>query len=147
MRQVVDFDCKKKKCSGSKDFHTEIVINELFQLGLFLPINSLSYFSKSITKFATSYSLVLFCKNKTMAGLKPFLFVFVLVAAMTAAPLAEAQLGGLGSGITNLLGLIRIQGTVFCSINGSAGANGTATPVFPNALSSTEMWQLRKCGI
>ncbi|XP_026419819.1 phylloplanin-like [Papaver somniferum] len=65
-----------------------------------------------------------------MAGLKPFLFVFVLVAAMTAAPLAEAQLGGLGS----LLGLNRIQGTVFCSINGSAGANGAATPVFPNAL-------------
>ncbi|KAI3905500.1 hypothetical protein MKW92_019520 [Papaver armeniacum] len=70
-----------------------------------------------------------------MAGLKSFLFVFVLVVAMTAAPLAEAQLGGLGSGIIGLiLGLIRIQGTVFCSINGSAGANGTATPVFPNAL-------------
>ncbi|KAI3864583.1 hypothetical protein MKX03_017040 [Papaver bracteatum] len=71
-----------------------------------------------------------------MTGLKSFLFVFVLVAVMTAAPLAEAQLGGGPvSGIIGLiLGLIRVQGTVFCSINGSAGANGTETPAFPNAL-------------
>ncbi|KAI3975498.1 hypothetical protein MKX01_038767 [Papaver californicum] len=75
-----------------------------------------------------------------MAGLKSFLFVFRLVAVMTAVPLAEAQLGGLGDiggigGIVGfLLGLIRIQGNVFCSIDGNAGANATATPVFPKAL-------------
>ncbi|KAI3961168.1 hypothetical protein MKX01_035754 [Papaver californicum] len=72
-----------------------------------------------------------------MAGLKSFLFVFILVAVMTAAPLAEAQLGSLGDigGIVSfILGLIRIQGKVFCSIDGNAGVNGTATPVFPNAL-------------
>ncbi|XP_039058247.1 phylloplanin-like isoform X2 [Hibiscus syriacus] len=60
------------------------------------------------------------------------MFVCVLVAAMAlAAPMAEAQLGGLVSG---LLGLIKIQGTLFCSLDGNMGANGTATPVFPSAL-------------
>ncbi|XVF28294.1 hypothetical protein REPUB_Repub15cG0017700 [Reevesia pubescens] len=46
-------------------------------------------------------------------------------------PMAEAQIGGLISG---LLGLIKIQGTLFCTVDGNMGANGTATPVFPNAL-------------
>ncbi|PON62027.1 Phylloplanin [Parasponia andersonii] len=54
--------------------------------------------------------------------------IFILAASMAA--LAEAQLGGLG----NLLGLINIQGTVFCTVNGRIGVNGTSTPVFPNAL-------------
>ncbi|KAF9593703.1 hypothetical protein IFM89_024641 [Coptis chinensis] len=43
-----------------------------------------------------------------------------------ATPLAKAQLG------VSLPGLIRIQGTLFCTINGNS-VNGTATPVFPNA--------------
>ncbi|XWS08583.1 hypothetical protein CRYUN_Cryun40dG0014700 [Craigia yunnanensis] len=47
------------------------------------------------------------------------------------APMAEPQLGGLISG---LLGLIKIQGTLFCTVDGNMGVNGTATPVFPNAL-------------
>ncbi|KAE8708798.1 Late embryoproteinsis abundant protein Lea5-D [Hibiscus syriacus] len=65
-------------------------------------------------------------------AMKTLVFVCVLVAAMAlGAPMAEAQLGGLISG---LLGLIKIQGTLFCSFDGNMGANGTATPVFPNAL-------------
>ncbi|KAL2470366.1 Pollen Ole e 1 allergen and extensin family protein [Abeliophyllum distichum] len=43
--------------------------------------------------------------------------------------IAEAQQGLLG----DLLGLISINGTVFCTVNGNIGVNGTATPVFPNA--------------
>ncbi|KAK0608143.1 hypothetical protein LWI29_026145 [Acer saccharum] len=62
-------------------------------------------------------------------NLKSLLFVSLFVALMTA-PIAEAQLGL----ISGLLGLIRIQGTVFCTSNGNMGVNGTATPVFPNAL-------------
>ncbi|KAI5572451.1 hypothetical protein BDE02_10G014400 [Populus trichocarpa] len=61
---------------------------------------------------------------------KSFLFVSLVGAAIMAAPVAEAQLGLIGG----LLGLIRIQGTLFCTANGNMGANGTATPVFPNAL-------------
>ncbi|KAL9390562.1 hypothetical protein Peur_019167 [Populus x canadensis] len=61
---------------------------------------------------------------------KSFLFVSLVSAAILAAPVAEAQLGLIGG----LLGLIRIQGTLFCTANGNMGANGTATPVFPNAL-------------
>ncbi|KAJ4722155.1 phylloplanin-like [Melia azedarach] len=49
---------------------------------------------------------------------------------MAATPIAEAQVGL----ISGLPGLIRIQGTVFCTANGNMGVNGTATPVFPNAL-------------
>ncbi|XVE82162.1 hypothetical protein DITRI_Ditri15bG0124600 [Diplodiscus trichospermus] len=65
-------------------------------------------------------------------ALKTLIFVCFLVAAMAlVAPMAEAQLGGLISG---LLGLIKIQGTLFCTVDGSMGVNGTATPVFPNAL-------------
>ncbi|KAJ6722104.1 POLLEN OLE E 1 ALLERGEN AND EXTENSIN FAMILY PROTEIN-RELATED [Salix viminalis] len=66
---------------------------------------------------------------ETMA-FKSLLFFALLSAAMVAAPVAEAQLGLIGG----LLGLIRIQGTLFCTANGNMGANGTATPVFPNAL-------------
>ncbi|KAG6756961.1 hypothetical protein POTOM_037260 [Populus tomentosa] len=61
---------------------------------------------------------------------KTFLFVSLVSAAILAAPVAEAQPGLIGS----LLGLIRIQGTLFCTADGNMGANGTATPVFPNAL-------------
>ena len=63
-------------------------------------------------------------------ALKTLMFVCLLVAAMAlAAPMAEAQLGGLISG---LLGLIKIQGTLFCTVDGNIGVNGTATPVFPS---------------
>ncbi|XP_059428419.1 phylloplanin-like [Corylus avellana] len=52
------------------------------------------------------------------------LFVFLVIVAVAAPlPRAESQLGDLG--------FIRIDGTVFCSINGSIGANGA---VFPNAI-------------
>ncbi|KAI9195318.1 hypothetical protein LWI28_013729 [Acer negundo] len=62
-------------------------------------------------------------------NLKSLLFVSLFIA-LVAAPIAEAQLGL----ISGLLGLIRIQGTVFCTSNGNMGVNGTETPVFPNAL-------------
>ncbi|KAM3707758.1 phylloplanin-like [Castanea sativa] len=58
-------------------------------------------------------------------ALKSVLFISLMVAAL-AVPIAGAGL------ISGLLGLINIQGTLFCSLNGSA--NATATPVFPNAL-------------
>ncbi|KAG2721423.1 hypothetical protein I3843_02G068100 [Carya illinoinensis] len=61
---------------------------------------------------------------------KSAVFVLFLVVVAVAAPTAVAQLGIVGG----LLGLIRIQGTVFCSINGAVAVNGTACPVFPNAL-------------
>ncbi|GMN62394.1 hypothetical protein TIFTF001_031489 [Ficus carica] len=56
----------------------------------------------------------------------------VLVAAIVAAPIAEAQLGGIIGGV--LSNILRIQGTIFCTLNGRIGVNGTSTPVFPNAL-------------
>ncbi|XP_062150316.1 phylloplanin-like [Alnus glutinosa] len=59
-------------------------------------------------------------------ALKLALFVFLMISAV-AAPLAGAQSGL----ISGLLGLIRINGTVFCSIDANIGANGA---VFPNAL-------------
>ncbi|ESR32784.1 hypothetical protein CICLE_v10006409mg, partial [Citrus x clementina] len=62
-------------------------------------------------------------------ALKSFLFVSIMLATVTA-PIAEAQFGLIGG----ILGLIRIQGTVFCTANGNMGVNGTATPAFPNAL-------------
>ncbi|KAK8508497.1 hypothetical protein V6N13_022945 [Hibiscus sabdariffa] len=68
-------------------------------------------------------------------AMKTLMFVCVLVAALAlVAPMAEAQLGGIGGLIGNLLGLIRITGTLFCTVDGNMGVNGTATPVFPNAL-------------
>ncbi|KAG6671110.1 hypothetical protein I3843_02G046500 [Carya illinoinensis] len=64
---------------------------------------------------------------------KSAVFVLLMVVVAVAAPIAVAQLGTVG----RLLDRIRIQGTVFCSIN----ATGTASPVLPNA-----RVQLR-CGI
>lgn len=60
-------------------------------------------------------------------ALKLVLFVSLMVAAF-AIPIAGAGL------ISGLLVLIRIQATLFCTPNGNIGANGTSTPVFPNAL-------------
>ncbi|KAF9620293.1 hypothetical protein IFM89_011028 [Coptis chinensis] len=59
-------------------------------------------------------------------ALKCLFFVSLLVVGL-ATPLAKAQLGG------TLDVLIRIQDTLFCTINGNISVNGTATPVFPNA--------------
>ncbi|KAG7991297.1 hypothetical protein I3843_02G068300 [Carya illinoinensis] len=59
---------------------------------------------------------------------KSAVFVLLMVVVAVAAPIAVAQTGILD----NPLSVIRIQGTVFCSIN--ATLNGTASPVFPNAL-------------
>ncbi|EXB74761.1 hypothetical protein L484_023503 [Morus notabilis] len=67
-----------------------------------------------------------------MAMEKSLVFVMcMLVAAIVAAPMAEAQLGNI---IGNLLSLVNIQGIVYCTANGRIGVNGTSTPVFPNAL-------------
>lgn len=53
-------------------------------------------------------------------------FLIFLLAALTATPVAVAQLGG-------LLGLIRIDGVLFCSLNGKMDViNGTTTPIFPS---------------
>ncbi|XP_057485077.1 phylloplanin-like [Actinidia eriantha] len=52
-----------------------------------------------------------------------------LIIAVMAGSVAKAQLG-----LGGLLGLIRIQGVVYCTANGNIGVNGTATPAFPNAL-------------
>ncbi|KAI3689487.1 hypothetical protein L2E82_47446 [Cichorium intybus] len=53
--------------------------------------------------------------------------MIVLVALFVAASQAQAQLG--------LLGIININGTIFCSANGNAVANAiTPTPPFSNAL-------------
>ncbi|CAB4262679.1 unnamed protein product [Prunus armeniaca] len=62
---------------------------------------------------------------------KTILLVCLLVATVAiVVPMAEAQLGL----ISGLLGLIRIQGTLFCSPTGNAGTGGaTATLVFANA--------------
>lgn len=56
------------------------------------------------------------------------IFLVSLMVALIATPVAVAQLGGLLNG---LLGSIRIDGVLFCSLNGII--NGTTTPVFPNA--------------
>ncbi|XP_027120822.1 phylloplanin-like [Coffea eugenioides] len=63
-------------------------------------------------------------------AIRSILFISLAVAIM-AIPIAEAQLGGLISG---LLGSINVKGIVFCTLDGNIGINGTATPVFSNAL-------------
>ncbi|KAL1548465.1 phylloplanin-like [Salvia divinorum] len=62
------------------------------------------------------------------------LLVLGLLIGCIALPLAQAQLAGLGSLLGPLLGLLRIQGILYCTPNGGIGGNATATPVFPNAL-------------
>ncbi|KAL3812906.1 hypothetical protein ACJIZ3_014174 [Penstemon smallii] len=59
------------------------------------------------------------------------LLTLLVVAAAIAVPMAQAQLGGL---LGPLLGLVRIQGVLYCTPNGDIGVNGTSTPVFSNAL-------------
>ncbi|BFG34351.1 hypothetical protein CerSpe_206250 [Prunus speciosa] len=60
-----------------------------------------------------------------MAPFKTILFVCVLIAAVSS--VSKAQDLGLG-------GVISIQGTVYCTVNGTVGAAGPLlTPKFPNA--------------
>lgn len=62
-------------------------------------------------------------------GNKSILLVCILVSAiLMGASLVQGQLGI----VSGLLGLIRIQGTVYCTANGNVGINGTSTPVFPS---------------
>ncbi|KAF3949477.1 hypothetical protein CMV_024653 [Castanea mollissima] len=61
-------------------------------------------------------------------AMKLALFVSLMIAAL-GAPISEAE-PGLGSIVFDL---IHIRGTLYCTVNSSMGANGTATPVFPNA--------------
>ncbi|KAM5568944.1 hypothetical protein ABKV19_016459 [Rosa sericea] len=64
---------------------------------------------------------------------KTMLFVCLLVAAVAVVvPIAQGQIN-IGGLIPALLGVFRVQGTVFCSANGGAtvGTNGTIlTPAF-----------------
>ncbi|CAM8927027.1 unnamed protein product [Rhodiola kirilowii] len=76
---------------------------------------------------------------------KSSVLISLLVVAMIAAtpPSAHAQLfpglgggaGGPGGILGNIFNLFRIQGTLFCSLNGtSSSTNASATPPFGNAL-------------
>ncbi|KAM3358492.1 phylloplanin [Capsicum galapagoense] len=59
------------------------------------------------------------------------LFLIFLLAALIATPVALAQLGGLLGG---LLGLIHVDGVLYCSLNRKIDViNGLNTPSFPNA--------------
>ncbi|KAI9195935.1 hypothetical protein LWI28_019559 [Acer negundo] len=57
-------------------------------------------------------------------NLKSLLFVS-LFTALVAAPIAEATVS---------IRLLQLQGSVFCTPDGNILVNGTATPVFPNAV-------------
>ncbi|KAK1380278.1 phylloplanin-like [Heracleum sosnowskyi] len=58
--------------------------------------------------------------------------IVLLLVTLVAPPAVEAQDGIL----SNILrrGLLNIGGTIYCTLNGAIGVNGTATPVFSNAL-------------
>ncbi|KZV31141.1 hypothetical protein F511_11854 [Dorcoceras hygrometricum] len=59
-------------------------------------------------------------------ALKALVLISILVVGCVV-PMVQSQLLG-------LLGLLRIQGILYCTANGNVGVNGTSTPVFPNAL-------------
>lgn len=81
--------------------------------------------SQFYIKFAHHYrSIVRFA-----VGLKSLVYAVILVAAMGAL-MANAQGGFIGT----LLGLIHIEGTLYCTVNGKIGDLGQATPVFPSTL-------------
>ncbi|PQM33259.1 hypothetical protein Pyn_24951 [Prunus yedoensis var. nudiflora] len=62
-----------------------------------------------------------------MAPFKTILFVCVLIAAMSS--VSRAQVDDVG-----LAGVIRIQGTVYCTVNGNVGAAGPLlTLKFPSS--------------
>ncbi|XP_011089205.1 phylloplanin-like [Sesamum indicum] len=56
-------------------------------------------------------------------ALKP-LVILVFVGAMALMSVAEAQ---------NTVGIVHVNGTLYCTADGSPGPNETATPVFSNA--------------
>ncbi|RDX76865.1 hypothetical protein CR513_43097, partial [Mucuna pruriens] len=62
--------------------------------------------------------------------LKQYLMAFVVIGVM-AIPQGKAELG-LGV-LSGLLGLINIEGTVFCTYKDNMSLKGVAIPVFPNA--------------
>ncbi|KAH6769677.1 Pollen Ole e 1 allergen and extensin family protein [Perilla frutescens var. hirtella] len=68
------------------------------------------------------------------------LLLLSLLIACIALPFAQAQLGlggigGIIGGLLNpILGLLKIQGILYCTPTGNLGVNATTTPVFPNAL-------------
>ncbi|KAI3450737.1 hypothetical protein Pfo_007402 [Paulownia fortunei] len=57
------------------------------------------------------------------------LLIFLFVAIM-AISIAEAQ---------SPVGIVHVNGTLYCTANGSPGANGNATPVFPSKLLARQM--------
>ncbi|XP_073128734.1 phylloplanin-like [Henckelia pumila] len=60
-------------------------------------------------------------------ALKVLVLISILVVGCVV-PMVQGQLFG-------LLGLLKIQGILYCTANGNIGVNGTtSTPVFPNAL-------------
>lgn len=65
-------------------------------------------------------------------AIKSFLVVFslLIVGVITQVPLAQAQLLGLGGLLGPVLGLLRIQGILYCTPNGNIGLSGTSTPAF-----------------
>ncbi|CAH2053497.1 unnamed protein product [Thlaspi arvense] len=67
-------------------------------------------------------------KNKNMA------FSLILMCLVVVSPMANAQLPGLG-GILGLLNIVRIDGLVSCSLNGSVSTSNATSlpPPFPNA--------------
>lgn len=78
-----------------------------------------------------------FCKNRLpeiVLGLEEVvemalkaLFLISILVVGCVVPMVQGQLLG-------LLGLLRIQGILYCTANGNVGVNGTTTPVFPSKL-------------
>ncbi|KAK3417961.1 phylloplanin [Eucalyptus grandis] len=64
------------------------------------------------------------------------LFLMSLIVGVLAvgAPMAQAQLGGVGGIIGSLLGLIRINGIVPCLLNSATSLINGTIPLFPNAV-------------
>lgn len=57
------------------------------------------------------------------------LFVSLVLIIGLESPVVEAQL-------PPIAGVIRIGGTIFCTVNASISVNGSTTPVFPSKISS-----------
>lgn len=59
------------------------------------------------------------------------LFASLVLIIGLASPLVEAQ-------VLDPNVMIHINGTLFCTVNGSIGVNGSTTPVFPSKISSLQ---------
>ncbi|KAL3620205.1 hypothetical protein CASFOL_035117 [Castilleja foliolosa] len=57
-------------------------------------------------------------------------FILALVALIMATSIAEAQ----QNPPSRLIGIIHVNGTLYCSSNGNSSVSGDPTPVFPNAI-------------